>query len=130
MVEFTKDDLEHCVSRLCDRDIPFVVRLGQQPGQRGERFGHLFNGMPDIPASSASHSSAATALNNSEQQETIELLEMEIGSLQKSLHALQSETQELKQQLAELYREHRLSRGEAPMLLRAHATHPFKRRAE
>ncbi len=45
MCEFTnREDLEHCVDRLCNREIPFAIRLGQQPGQRGERIGHLFSG--------------------------------------------------------------------------------------
>jgi|GEM_PF-348981 len=44
MCDFTdKEDLEHTVDRLCTREIPYVVRLPQQAGQRGERFTHLFS---------------------------------------------------------------------------------------
>lgn len=48
MAEFTdRDDLEHKLERLCNREVPYAVRLRQQPGQRGERYTHLFSGKPD-----------------------------------------------------------------------------------
>lgn len=44
MCNFTdKEDLEGTLERLCDRNTPYVERLSQQPGQRGERFAHLFS---------------------------------------------------------------------------------------
>jgi len=105
MYEFTKESLEHCIDRLCDREIPFAVRLGQLAGQRGERFGHLFCGMPDLSNVQVSQrSSEPASAPSSAHNETIELLEMEVASLQKSLNSLQSETDELKLQLHELYK--------------------------
>ncbi len=70
MVEFAgKEDLEHTLDRLCQREVPFVVKLQPQPGQRGERFMHLFSGVPDNVASN-SDSVASVQPSTSTQQTT------------------------------------------------------------
>lgn len=115
MCEFTdKDELDHCIDRLCDRETPYAMRLGQQPGQRGERIGHLFSGTPINPAAAGSNADAApqAASNPShtidghahaDQQEMMSLLESEVESLNQTVVGLKSETAELRQQLAALY---------------------------
>jgi len=104
MFEFSKEELQHCIERLCNRETPYVIRLGQQAGQREERFGHLFSGVPDLPSSSADIPAATVAPTaNTKQDDTITRLEMEVASLQEAVRSLQSETSDLKKQLDELY---------------------------
>jgi len=110
-----KDELEHCIDRLCNRDVPFAIRLGQQPGQRGERISHLFCGTPTVHGSITDQNSGAPDVR-SEQEQTISpaeakandermaLLELEVATLTASISALKVETSELKQQIAELSR--------------------------
>lgn len=123
MCEFVdREELQLCLERLCDRAMPVVIRLPQQPGQRGERYEHLFSGVPsrartntnteatdsDTTASAASTTSPVTQPANtttgapaqsSERSETIQLLEMEIAGLNEKMGALQAETASLRQQL-------------------------------
>lgn len=108
MCEFLdKEDLELCVDRLSEREIPYTIRLGQQPGQRGERIAHLFSGVPTVypraPDNSANSISTTPAVSNTEQAETVELLEMEVASLSERLTALSTENATLKQQVEKLY---------------------------
>lgn len=110
MCEFIdKEDLELCVDRLSERETPYAIRLGQQPGQRGERIGHLFAGVPTVYPSavattSSTVASTAPAGRTAEKDETIELLEMEIASLTEQVSALKTETSTLKNQLETLYK--------------------------
>lgn len=105
MCEFVdKEDLELCVDRLSERETPYTIRLGQQPGQRGERIGHLFSGTPTVyPSAAANTVSAAPVALTTEQTETVELLEMEVASLSEKVTALSTENVTLKRQLEKLY---------------------------
>lgn len=115
MCEFTdKDELEHAVDRLCNRETPYAIRLGQQPGQRGERIAHLFSGTPTVYSSVTSAENDTQAVsnnviqpvntdNNSQHDETVAILELEVTELRKTVDALSAESAELKQQLAALY---------------------------
>jgi len=106
MCEFVdKEDLALCVERLSEREIPYTIRLGQQPGQRGERIGHLFSGMPTVyPRAAEAPVSTAPASSTAEPSETVQLLEMEVASLTKQVSSLNAEMDLLKQQLAALYK--------------------------
>ncbi len=95
-----KDELTHCLERLCERDIPLVVRLGQQPGQRGERFGHLFSGSPDISKPQAQDHAAASS--DAPAQANTDSIELE--ALSNAVSVLQQENRDLKQKIEELYR--------------------------
>jgi len=105
MYEFTKEELEHCIERLCNREVPFVVRLEQQSGQRGERFGHLFSGMPSAAATQTpSSSTAGEAVSRTPaQSEDVQLLEMEVASLNETVDRLQNDLNSLQKQLQKLY---------------------------
>lgn len=115
MCDFTdKDELDHSIDRLCNRDVPYAIRLGQQPGQRGERIGHLFSGTPTAYSASTTQNERSISerqeldLSGNKNQpqhhdESIAVLELEVETLTKNLNALKSETAELKQQLAALY---------------------------
>lgn len=109
MCEFVdKEDLELCVDRLSERETPFTIRLGQQPGQRGERIGHLFAGVPTVypsapnSATDRTNSASSSSTANS-QNETVELLEMEVATLTEKVRELSTETTHLKLQLEALY---------------------------
>ena len=106
MCEFVdKEDLELCVDRLCERELPLTLKLGQQPGQRGERIGHLFAGMPTVyPRATDESTTAESDRRTSEQNDTIELLEMEVSTLTEKVSALHAETATLKQQIETLYK--------------------------
>lgn len=61
MCEFVdREELELCVDRLCQREVPYTVRLAQQPGQRGERIMHVFGGAVDTSIVSQSNKPHAT----------------------------------------------------------------------
>lgn len=96
-----KEELLHCVERLCDRALPCVIRLGYQ---RGERFGHLFSGIPEVQLAPApgSHSAKSSGLT-SDDRDTLSLLESEVSDLSESVRELKNENRELKQQLDRLY---------------------------
>lgn len=99
-----KDELSHCIDRLCEREIPYAIRLGHQPGQRGERFGHLFCGVPamgDFPDTAGS--SRASSSSSKADQETVALLELEVAELSDNVKTLQAENAALKQQMDRLY---------------------------
>ena len=99
-----KDELIHCLERLCDREIPYAMRLGHQAGQRGERFGHLFSGMPVVGDFSSSNvPSREPSSANRVDPETLSILELEIADLSGSVKSLQSENVMLKNQLQRLY---------------------------
>ena len=99
-----KDELIHCIDRLCEREIPYAIRLGHQPGQRGERFGHLFSGTPDVdhiqPSAIVSNKPSRMSKND---QDTLSLLESEVDELSKSVQELKSENMLLRLQLESLY---------------------------
>ena len=99
-----KDELAHCIERLCERELPFAIRLGHQPGQRGERFGHLFNGMPESGQgpSSANTSTGSSGMSEAD-QDILTLLESEMNDLSQSVQTLKSENSELRRQLERLY---------------------------
>ena len=99
-----KDELTHCIERLCDRELPYAIRVGHQPGQRGERFVHLFSGTPDIEhiQSSAVVSNKPSQMSKND-QDTLSLLESEVNDLNKSVQELKSENVELRRQLENLY---------------------------
>jgi len=104
-----KEDLELSIDRLSEREKPCAIRLGQQPGQRGERIAHLFAGKPVVQATavdSSAHStttSGNTAQSHEESDETVQLLEMEVGALKEQVSSLSAETSALKMQLNALY---------------------------
>lgn len=99
-----KDELTHCVERLCEREVPYAMRLGHQPGQRGERFGHLFSGTPAVshvkPDEIAGNKPFRMSKND---QDTLSLLESEIDDLNDSVKELKNENKEFRRQLEDLY---------------------------
>ncbi len=100
MCEFTdKEELESTLDRLCDRGVPYAVRLGQQPGQRGERIGHLFSGAPSVQTPAPDQTPTATPTDNLENAED---LQQQIDSLKSTVSELKQEVAQLKNQLSEL----------------------------
>ena len=105
MEQFTgKDELTHCIDRLCDRELPFVLRLGHQPGQRGERFGHLFCGTPEVseylPREAASNESSPSKKVD---PDSLMMLELEVAQLGETINTVKSENTALKLQIERLY---------------------------
>lgn len=99
-----RDDLAHCVERLCDREVPYAIRLGNQPGQRGERFGHLFSGTPDVDLSQAGTSvRSSPSPDGRHDQDALAMLESEVDELSKAVQELQNENTLLRLQLESLY---------------------------
>lgn len=122
MVEFTgREDLEHTLHRLCDRELPFAIRLIQQPGQRGERFTHLFCGKPSTSVPTSNDNSepdaTATAVTNQNSGKigpadtphpVVEVADKspdhdDLKHLKDKLSALSEECNSLKGQIARLY---------------------------
>lgn len=99
-----KDELTHCIERLCEREVPYAVRLGHQPGQRGERFAHLFCGMPAVgdvkPSEIVGNKPSLVSKND---QDTLSLLESEIDDLNDSVKELKNENRKFRRQLEDLY---------------------------
>ena len=99
-----KDELTHCIERLCDRELPFVVRLGHQPGQRGERFGHLFCGTPEVseylPRHAANNESSP---NEKADPDALMMLELEVAQLGETINSVNRENAALKLLVDRLY---------------------------
>lgn len=99
-----KEELAHCIDRLCDRDLPFAIRLGHQPGQRGERFGHLFCGTPEVseylPREAASNESL---IGKKADSDAVMMLELEVAQLSETINSVKSENRALKMQIERLY---------------------------
>jgi uncharacterized protein YceH (UPF0502 family) len=96
-----KEELAHCLERLCERDIPLVVRLGQQPGQRGERFGHLFSGNPEIPHQPAKDATPRShAANHSP---SVDTGPTEVAALTEAVNQLKQENLALNVKIEQLY---------------------------
>lgn len=99
-----RDELTHCLERLCERELPYAVRIAAQPGQRGDRFTHLFCGMPDIEQIQASAASSRSAPRSSQDdRDALSVLESELDELSKGMQELKRENRELRQQLEQLY---------------------------
>ncbi len=100
-----KDELLHCIGRLCERTVPYAIRLGAQPGQRGERFAHLFNGTPEDgyshPRTDSSYEPSATMAKDD--QDMLSLLESEVSDLNLTVQELKSDNRALRAQLETLY---------------------------
>jgi len=99
-----KEELHHCVDRLCERETPYAVRLGQ-PGQRGERVAHLFSGKPDYTAPSAPTPSASNtaASLSAEDSASLAIMELDVASLRDTVRKLEMENVTLRHQLEALY---------------------------
>lgn len=102
-----KDELNHCVDRLCERELPFAMRLGT-PGQRGERIAHLFSGIPEFTAREPV--TTRSTARSREEADALSIMELDIVSLKDSICMLEHENKMLKQQIETLYRltEHQL----------------------
>lgn len=95
-----KEELNHCVDRLCERELPLAMHLGT-PGQRGERIAHLFSGKPVFTASAPSSSAS---VYSEEDTNALSVLELDIVSLKETVQKLEQENRTLKHQLETLYR--------------------------
>ncbi len=104
-----KEELDHCIERLCEREIPFAQRSGT-PGQRGERVAHLFSGKPVFSASgpnittASPSSSQATAEVAAEANTTLARLELDMAAMRDTVRRLETENAVLRHQLENLYR--------------------------
>lgn len=102
MVDFpNRDDLENCIDKLCTSETPCVIRMGQQPGQREERIGHLFAGIPAVtptPSSNVIKGSkpSASAVESTELNASHVL---EIDQLNARILDMEGEIAELKERL-------------------------------
>jgi len=98
-----KDELIHCVERLCERETPLAMRLG--PGQRGERVAHLFSGKPELNAPSATTAVAPSAIEQpAEPSADMAILELDVASLRDTVRKLEQENVTLRYQLDALYK--------------------------
>lgn len=118
MVEFAgKEDLEHTLDRLCNREVPYAICLSQQPGQRGERFSHLFSGTPDVSEPSRVTASTSEMVKQDRETEPLnnshvtdenfadqDSAAIEIAALKQELSALSEELRTTKRQLNRLYK--------------------------
>ena len=100
-----REALMHCIERLCNRDTPYAASLGQQPGQRGERFTHLFG---DTPADIAERSSvdlyrSAPKSEGNVSPDSLTALQHEITELNQTVAKLQADNDSIKAQLEKLY---------------------------
>lgn len=99
-----KEELNHCVDRLCERDVPYVMHLGT-PGQRGERIAHLFSGKPNFDAIKPSTPAVTpSAAISEEDSSALSVLELDVASLRDTVRKLELENIMLKHQMETLYR--------------------------
>jgi uncharacterized protein YceH (UPF0502 family) len=98
-----KDELAHSVDRLCNRELPLAMRLGHQPGQRGERVGHLFCGTPEQGSHSTPVSNSQPRQNSSIDKDELEILTLEVAELRIIVEASNNKNVELKLLIEKLY---------------------------
>jgi hypothetical protein len=81
--------IDGVLSRLAARDDPLVVRLGRQPGQREERWGHLLAGEPvwQEPTQSTAARAAPTA-RTAALEDDIKALQAEVAALRADVDRL------------------------------------------
>ena len=82
-----KEDLKHTIDRLCEREIPYAVRIEQQAGQRGERYSHLFRGMPDNALQLQQNLASDKPEETQETQETQETISLSSTEFDHSIQA-------------------------------------------
>lgn len=98
-----KEELNHCVDRLCERDVPYAMHLGT-PGQRGERVAHLFSGTPVFTSSAPSSPAAVRSTTPSyDDTDLLSILELDVASLRDTVRKLELENITLKSQIETLY---------------------------
>lgn len=105
MDQFTdKEDVMHCLERLCERDVPFVKRLGSQPGQRGERFIHLLG---DLSVFDGDNTAPPVGSNReiapNREQRVPDPLVRQVSELREQVEQLTSENKRLSAQIQSLY---------------------------
>ncbi len=106
-----KDELNHCVDRLCEREMPLAMHLGE-PGQRGERIAHLFSGTPTSTVSAPRAAAKAVSVEPSaEDSAALSILELDVASLRDTVRKLELENVTLKHQIETLYQ---LTNNELP----------------
>lgn len=99
-----RDELIHCLERLCERALPVAIRLSNQPGQRGERFVHLFCRLPGYTrVQSKEVTPGSTTFADQGLPQSPSVAEFDDTRLDESVAALRLEVAELKHQLETLY---------------------------
>ena len=104
-----KDELNHCIDRLCERELPYATRLGVA-GQRGERIAHLFSGTPQFNASASGMAASSTTVpgndtsRSDDDSDAISVLELDVLSLTEAVQKLERENTTLRTQMEILYR--------------------------
>ena len=99
-----RDELIHCLERLCERALPVAINLGSQPGQRGERFVHLFCKTPDhTRVQSTEGTTESTTFADQDLPQSPSVAESDESRLDESVAALRLEVADLKRQIETLY---------------------------
>lgn len=102
----SKEELVHCMERLCQRELPLAVQLDAAV-QRGERYSHLFSGTPvaGTVRTSASRKESAHAddVLQSDKSLASGAPEKQMVPLQQQVQQLRDENKNLTQQLKKLY---------------------------
>jgi uncharacterized protein YceH (UPF0502 family) len=80
------DDVHYILDHLCEHEPPLVTVLPRQPGQKEERYAHLFSGEPDIPA----YAPHVTGSAQSGLATRVEALELELATLKGRLEKMES----------------------------------------
>jgi len=84
LYEFSDNaEMQTTLDRLMQGDHPFVVCIPATGGQRGDRYGHLFSGMPEMPVTSHSTRSAADPAGLAELQAEVTMLRAQLERLYK-----------------------------------------------
>ena len=77
------DDVLHALDRLAQRELPLVVRVPRQGGQREDRYAHLLCGAPVVSADAVSVRSESAG--NASLAERVARLEARLGRLEAAL---------------------------------------------
>ena len=73
--------VENLLAELNDSGEPLVVKLPRQPGQKEQRYAHLFSGPPDIHESVDEPPPESARIKVAEEDEKISRLEQELSAL-------------------------------------------------
>lgn len=92
----SREELEHTLDRLCNRELPYAIRLQHQAGQREERFTHLFSGTPANVDTTTATENAPRVAHEPADASNLQVLRQELDDLRRASDAL-------KQQMTRLY---------------------------
>lgn len=86
------EEVRDTLARLIEREVPLIVDIGRNPGQRENRYMHLLSGPVDVSSLAAAAPTSARA-SRDELEQRVERLESELASMRSDLDELRKQSE-------------------------------------